>query len=895
MSEPAESSGGTTEFILKTTAARAPRNPLVRARLLLNEAQLAGCPVLAVQASAGFGKTALLAQWRREALGSGAAVAWLSTDEGDDPARLVRALVMAVRGGCARPGFGRVLFDGATPSASHIDAITAWLAEVASSALDLVLVVDDAERLPAASRQLLNYLLHNTPSNLRVIVAARGGLDELVDDLLAYGQCVSVGAELLRFSHAETRQLVEARLGQQVDADNIARLHELTEGWPLGLQLALAALERAGDTRGVLAGLQRGTGDVHARLLGELVAGLDSADQDFLDCVSATDNLHPELCAAMTADAEAPARLARLMRDTPLFIGAEGSNWCRLHTLARDSLRARFAAFPPARRSEVLARAAEWLAAHGIKEEAARHAHAAGLDTLAYNLAEQCLLDAVRQGQLGALERWRDILPEAELARRPRLRLAAAWSMALSEHHRQAESQVAAILATAGDEPLLRYECALIVCAAAVYADEVDRFVALFQPWAEQPPPTTDPWLLQAHANRLAARALLQGDPALARRVQQRAQHPATARDHGYVMRWGELVVGQSYLWEGQVRLAEEVLRPALSSAETELGRRHPLSAMIAALLAAAVYTADRIDEAASLLANRLDVLERSGTPDSLMVAYRTAARIASAQGMEHRALDLLEALQAIGTARALPRLAVVALSEQVRLHAARFRAETCGALLERIDQLVADATPAAGPLMQQSLSFTRNLARAYGAMASQDWEGALVQLELAAPGASALRLGRVAVEILSLRALALDQLGRPGLPLLREAMTLAHAYQLARTVGDAHPLLADWCRRLADEGQAAHELARAVAPRPQRAPIQGAPRVLPSMVLTPKEREVLELLARNLSNKEIGVAMSVGEETIKWHLKNLFGKLDAASRKHAVRRAQILGLLEAG
>jgi diaminopimelate decarboxylase len=47
-------------------------------------------------------------------------------------------------------------------------------------------------------------------------------------------------------------------------------------------------------------------------------------------------------------------------------------------------------------------------------------------------------------------------------------------------------------------------------------------------------------------------------------------------------------------------------------------------------------------------------------------------------------------------------------------------------------------------------------------------------------------------------------------------------------------------------------------------------------MALTPKEREVLELLARNLSNKEIGLAMQVGEETIKWHMKNLFAKLDA-------------------
>lgn len=70
-------------------------------------------------------------------------------------------------------------------------------------------------------------------------------------------------------------------------------------------------------------------------------------------------------------------------------------------------------------------------------------------------------------------------------------------------------------------------------------------------------------------------------------------------------------------------------------------------------------------------------------------------------------------------------------------------------------------------------------------------------------------------------------------------------------------------------------------------------PRATPSMALTPKEREVLQLLARNLSNKEIALAMQVGEETIKWHLKNLFGKLAVGNRKQVVRRAELLGLLE--
>jgi LuxR family maltose regulon positive regulatory protein len=70
---------------------------------------------------------------------------------------------------------------------------------------------------------------------------------------------------------------------------------------------------------------------------------------------------------------------------------------------------------------------------------------------------------------------------------------------------------------------------------------------------------------------------------------------------------------------------------------------------------------------------------------------------------------------------------------------------------------------------------------------------------------------------------------------------------------------------------------------------------VVHSGLLTAKEREVLALLARNYSNKEIARALDVGPTTVKWHLRNLFGKLNVGGRRHAVQRAHMLQLVEAG
>lgn len=62
--------------------------------------------------------------------------------------------------------------------------------------------------------------------------------------------------------------------------------------------------------------------------------------------------------------------------------------------------------------------------------------------------------------------------------------------------------------------------------------------------------------------------------------------------------------------------------------------------------------------------------------------------------------------------------------------------------------------------------------------------------------------------------------------------------------------------------------------------------------LFTPKELQVLQLLARGYTNKEIAISIEVGDQTVKWHLKQVFGKLDVGSRKQAVSRARALGVV---
>ena len=55
---------------------------------------------------------------------------------------------------------------------------------------------------------------------------------------------------------------------------------------------------------------------------------------------------------------------------------------------------------------------------------------------------------------------------------------------------------------------------------------------------------------------------------------------------------------------------------------------------------------------------------------------------------------------------------------------------------------------------------------------------------------------------------------------------------------------------------------------------------------LTPRERQVLELLAEGLSDKAIASEMGISVETVRTHLVSVFGKLGATSRLQAVVHA---------
>jgi LuxR family maltose regulon positive regulatory protein len=155
-------------------------------------------------------------------------------------------------------------------------------------------------------------------------------------------------------------------------------------------------------------------------------------------------------------------------------------------------------------------------------------------------------------------------------------------------------------------------------------------------------------------------------------------------------------------------------------------------------------------------------------------------------------------------------------------------------------------------------------------------------------------------VAALALEAALRQALGetRRALTALSQALALAEPEGYVRTFVDEGRPMAELLRRAVDEGIApgyADRLLEAFEPvSVERAPGTAAFQLLPEP-LSEREQQVLDLLAAGLTYKAVAAELVVSVNTVRYHVKNLYGKLEAGSRAQALARARELGLLSSG
>jgi LuxR family maltose regulon positive regulatory protein len=879
-----------------------------------------------ISAQAGAGKTTLMAQWLADA-DCPQHSAWLSLDEHDnDLVVFVSYLIGAIRtvfpGACEKTlgllaavqtpplrviatSLVNELDDLAVALSSDGERSEAPSQEGTRSVSGLILALDDYQAITEpAIHELMSDLIQHLPRGMHLALASRSDPPLSLPQLRARREMNELRFVDLRFTPGEADAFLQGALGREASAEVAALLVEKAEGWIVGLRLAALTLRTLGHDED-LEQRFRGTSSalIVEYLLNEVLAQQSPEIQDFVLRTSVLDRFCAPLCEALT---EIPANKSKEIIDwiagANLFVVPldEEGRWYRYHHLFRDLLRQRLVQqYGTTAISELHVRASAWLDENGSIEEAFEHVLAANDLDRAVQLLEAHRHDMMNREQWPRLRRWLDQLPQQLIEQRVPLLMTEAWHLGIFHRFDEVIPILEQVKATLDQNILGLNEEQRLVLAGEVAALWGVAWYWLGQgqicldhtSHALEVTPPEHAWVVGLAKNYQIVAHQSLGRLEMAYQEIHRAQ--ATRG------RYDDVFTAQ--IWLSQLII--EILSGSLPRAEeastrlVDLAQRHQLHDDTAAGfqtlgyihyqwndleaaercfskvldlryqslpgmqahssfgLAQTYRALGRHDEATRLAEEAIEWARGTGNPAMLLEAYSFASRLALLEGQSPDTDYWAASLSNTFSVMLLIEIPHLTLATILIARGMPDALQEAAELLPRLRQFVEE---------------THNTWRL--------------------------------IEVLSLQALLHSAQGEreSALAALEQAITLAEPGGFIRLFVDLGPSMARLLDQLRHQGVAPDYVARILAASEtedyalagadgRKMRLQDAFLVDP---LTPRELEVLALLAKLRTNKQIAEELVISSVTVKTHTLRIYRKLDVGGRQHAVAKARELGLL---
>lgn len=845
-----------------------------------------------IQAPGGFGKTTLLAAACRRVRNRRGVAAWLTVDEEDDAVALATYLLFAF----AEAGLEILESRVTSHDFEYGDyRVNLLMHSIEVRGFPCVLALDDVDRLQSPeSRAIINRLLHRGPANLHLALTFRElppGID--VATPVLDGRGVTISVEDLRFTRPETARFFDTRLSRR----ELAELHEISRGWPIALRI-----HRNMQSRGSAAESLRDLASnwIEARLW----RGMSPEDQDFVLDIGLFEWIEAEL-----VDEVLSAGSVRRIRSIPALsgllhsIGGASDAMC-LHPLIRQHCADRRFRETPDRYRSVHRAIADALARRGEPIPAMRHAAEAGDPQRVGEILEQAGGSRfwLRSGLTRMLAA-DELLTPGILAEFPRLGLLRCMALVVAGQFGEANTVYDELSIRTGgftrdreggDDRELRfdnfiYRYLLLTCGCR----RLTR--AEVAAWRPTTTGLGDPLVPSLAWFAIGEVETARGNFDRATWLTNRARADLVRKAH-YLTMYADFRLGVIGMAEGRV-----------ADAAKAYARVHR------------VAKNDFLEDAcASVLAEVLSLelnLERNRTGSLARRSHKTPAFLAKCGAGLDVHMAAAEAVAELAVRDGGPNAALDELDVTIRFAAQTERiALLRGLSALRVSLLVADGRTEDARTLWERAEFPQGADEIVD-LESQTWR------EMEAIASAGLRLLVAESRFAAARELAAALLAisfekRLKRTLMRArvlAMVLEHrAGDMAAAAGHlveylelyagtdySRPLVKDRETGLAvlgtfDDGDLDKRLrdpAAALTEVLQDAPPERNTDQVPT--LTARENEILQRLER-WRDKEIGAALDLTEDGVRYHVKKIFKKLGVRSRFEATHRARSLGILPA-
>lgn len=333
-------------------------------------------------------------------------------------------------------------------------------------------------------------------------------------------------------------------------------------------------------------------------------------------------------------------------------------------------------------------------------------------------------------------------------------------------------------------------------------------------------------------------------------------------------------------------------------------GHRNPAWVNAANALACVRYEENRLTEAEELCTAVLPLLNGASTMENIAIAYVTLSRIKSINGRFGEALQLLDYLHSVLEGGSHTRFLAQVCAEKMRLFLAQDNLQRARAVaLEFGLQRLARSGEWRRPRAYDDA--WERLGSAYAALlirqrSYDEARGILCSVRDSARDAGYIyRQAPLEAALAGCNWHAGDSTA--AFECLNRGFALTRGHGFSRGVFDEAPatiqvIAAAVAGRKLRCALPTHYFCKfqdvLALSRPGSPPPSARP-TLPLEPLTEREIDMLRLLAQGLSNHEISTRSRIALSTAKWHLKNVFAKLDVSTRTGAIARARQMRLIE--
>jgi LuxR family transcriptional regulator, maltose regulon positive regulatory protein len=892
-----------------TTAAQVTRSAiceLVRASTSVK--------LMLVRAPAGFGKTTAMVQCRDLLEQNQVNTAWMTLDSADnDASRFLACLAAAV---ASLTGERSATHNFAPDEGKRApgDVALDIMATLAAHPSPFALFLDDFEAVqePTVLR-LVREILDNLPRRGQLVIGSRGLPDLGLGRLRARGQLLEIDAAQLRFSFTETTEFFTQRRHLALPEEDLSQLQRKTEGWIAALWLASVALERREERSAFISRFSGSNEAVADYLAEDVLAHQPPAIRSFLLKTSILRHLNASLCDALLPGTDSTAMLHQLEESNLFLTPIEGQERSyRYHSLFAGFLRAQLARELPGELLALHRAASEWYEARGRPVPAIDHAIEGGNFSHAAELLIQHAESLLQGGRMRLLSRWFAALPESHTRESELLQIVHVWALCFTRGPREAMALLERSgCSTSADPRILAHVLALRPMMLAIMDRTEEAYAAGGEALARLP--VTDAFTASVLSNEMAYICAVMGDYRQAHRLLDEARQHQGGDSSFFNKMYSESVEGLIDLEEGQLRQATARFRIAVSATHSASYRHTGGNAWAGVLYASSLYEMNDLDQAEHLLHVYVPLAKDVGLADHMIVGYTMMSRIAFHRGDVDQAFHCLTELEYLGHHRQLPRVVCSAKLERARLltnqgNFSGAREELNRANIPEVWQKVSRLRLPAHDIEYLALGELRW--QVFSGDSTTTSSAILPALDAAINDAMAARRHRRALKLRLLKSIAQKQAGehRAALATIKDVLKTSAAEGFMRLLLDESERAGLLVRQVdaalrAEQGASdpifsvyLQKLLQAFGPSAlveleSEAPVLSSPT---SMIepLTTKEIRILGLLAEGYSNSALAEKLFVSDSTVRTHLRNINGKLNAQNRTQAVALARRLGMI---